>query len=126
MNKFVIFSFSMIVLGIVFFLLPNISVLTFEDVEPEHDSVIYVGLGETCVAYNLKFTCEEGLECVIKKYEQFETGICLEPGTSIEDYELNKVIDREDPIIEDIPRNPANERDDKIVNLNSTGLDVNN
>lgn len=51
--------------------------------EVQNNSTIIVGENEPCEGYNLKYQCEENLECVLISTYPQRNGICLKQGTKL-------------------------------------------
>ncbi len=108
-NKFLIFSFIVILFPLLFF--NKIDITQIIDLQVTKNATITVGEGEPCRGFNLEVSCGIGLECILTSTSPIENGVCLKEGTVLED----------DPIL----RNILIRGDDKDVvkdNIYSTNI----
>ena len=75
----------LVVIGFYFVEVPNPN-----DLEIDRNSTIVVGEGENCATPYSTFQCAKGLECHLTSEEPYRNGICLKPGTNVEEYVIRE------------------------------------
>ena len=69
--------------------------ITADELALDQDAKIYAGEEEACETPYMKIECAEGLECVLVSTEPHRNGVCLKPGTQLEEDFINRYSDSE-------------------------------
>ncbi len=89
MNKFLLFAIVLFFISIVL-LLPKLSITSIDDLALDKNSEIIAGEGETCKTPYSEIKCGKGLECILISTNPHITGVCLKPGTKLEEDLINR------------------------------------
>ncbi len=73
-------------LSIVFY----VDIPTANDLALDTDATIIAGEYEACITPYTEISCKEGLECVLISEKPQRNGLCLKPGTELEEDFINR------------------------------------
>ena len=93
MKLFIIIPLLIIItaIGIISF----VDIPTANDLTLDKNSTIIAGKGENCITPYSKISCKEGLECILISEKPYANGVCLPPGTKLDEDLINRYMKKE-------------------------------